>query len=337
MVREIKAKEKTKMNRVARHPLQSYEWGEFRSSERVEILRLGEYESNNLKEVYQISLHQIPKLPWRIGYCPKSNIPSKELMKKIVEIAKEKKVIMVKFEPNIRKGEGETKMKKWRKEYPMIEGEPLFTKYTFWLDLKKSEEDLMAGMKSKTRYNVRLAEKKGVRVVEDNSKTGFEDYWTLMKETTERQEFYAHDRNYHEKMWETMRKSGQAHLFKAVFRDEILAAWMVFKLNKTFYYPYGASSRKHRELMANNLMMWEVIKFGKRESCDLFDMWGSLEPEPNKKDPWYGFHRFKEGYGGELVEFVGSWDLIVNPVLYWGYRGGNKLRWMVLRLKKKLV
>lgn len=324
------------MNGVARHPLQSYEWGEFRSSKTVEVLRLGEYKGNVLKEVYQISLHQIPKTPWKIGYCPKSNIPSKEVTKKIEELVKKKGVVMVKFEPNVKKGEGEVRMKRWKKEFPVVKGEPLFTRYTFWLNLKRSEEELMAGMKSKTRYNVRLAEKRGVRVVEDSSKKGFEDYWRLMEATTKRQEFYAHDKNYHKRMWEMMSKSKQAHLFKAVFKDEVLTAWVLLKLNKILYYPYGASSREHRELMANNLMMWEVIKFGKKEGCELFDMWGSLGPDPDKNDPWYGFHRFKEGYGAELVEFVGSWDLMIKPVLYWFYRGGNKVRWMLLRLKKKI-
>ena len=335
MIREITVKEKKKMNEVARHPLQSYEWGEFRNSDRVEVLRLGKYRGSNLQEVYQISLHQIPKMPWKIGYCPKSSIPGKEVLKKIMEIAKKKRVIMIKFEPNVKGETGKVKLEKWKKEYSIVKGEPLFTKYTFWLDLKKDEEELMAGMKSKTRYNVRLAEKRGVRVVEDSSKKGFEDYWKLMEATTKRQEFYAHDKNYHEKMWEKMSSSGQAHLFKAVFKGEVLTAWILLKLNRTLYYPYGASSREHRELMANNLMMWEVIKFGKKEGCDLFDMWGSLGPDPDKNDPWYGFHRFKEGYGAELVEFVGSWDLVINPALYWIYRSGNKMRWMVLRLKKK--
>ena len=324
------------MNKVARHPLQSYEWGEFRSSKKVEILRLGEYKGDRLEDVYQISLHQIPKTPWKIGYCPKSNIPSKEVVKKIVELVREKGVVMVKFEPNVKKEEGEARMKKWRKEFPIVEGNPLFTRYTFWLNLKKSKEELMAEMKSKTRYNVRLAEKRGVKVIEDSSKKGFEDYWKLMEATTKRQGFYAHDKRYHEKMWEVMSESKQAHLFKAVFEDKVLTAWVLLKLNKVLYYPYGASSREHRELMANNLIMWEVIKFGKKEGCELFDMWGSLGTDPDKNDPWYGFHRFKEGYGAELVEFVGSWDLIIKPVLYWLYRGGNKVRWVLLRLKKKI-
>jgi len=334
VVREIGEKERKEINKVARHPLQSYEWGEMRKSKRVGVVRLGEYEGKKLKEVYQITLHQIPGLPWKIGYCPKSAIPGKEVTEEVKKLAKENGVIMIKFEPNVRVSKGEENLKKWRRESAVVRGEPLFTKYTFWLNLEPSEEELMAGMKSKTRYNVRLAERKGVEIKEDSSDKGFEDYWRLMEETTERQGFYAHDRDYHERVWQMMSKSGQAHLLKAVKGKEVLTCWMILILNGVLYYPYGASSREHRELMANNLMMWEVIRFGKKKNCRLFDMWGSLGPEPDKSDPWYGFHRFKEGYGGELVEFVGSWDLVINPLAYWIYRVGNKLRWVWLRLKK---
>ena len=336
MVREIKKEEIKKMNRVARHPLQSYEWGEFRSSERVGVVRLGEYKKGELTEVYQISLHEVPGLPWKIGYCPKTGVPSKEVMKKVKVLAKKERVVMIKFEPGLRKGEEKEKFRRWRKENRLVKGEPLFTKHTFWLNLEKSEEELLAGMKSKTRYNIRLAKRKGVEIVEDSSDKGFETYWKLMKETTDRQEFYAHGKDYHQKMWQIMSKSGQAHLFKAVFEKEVLTTWVVFKLNETLYYPYGASSRKRREMMASNLMMWEMILFGKREGCKKFDMWGSLGPKASQKDPWYGFHKFKEGYGGDLIEFVGSWDLVISPLFYLLYRGGNKLRWVFLRLKKKL-
>jgi len=67
--------------------------------------------------------------------------------------------------------------------------------------------------------------------------------------------------------------------------------------------------------------------------CKRFDFWGSLGPEPDKTDQWYGFHRFKEGYGGELVEFVGTWDLVVNPLLYSVYKIVDSLRWYILRLR----
>lgn len=84
--------------------------------------------------------------------------------------------------------------------------------------------------------------------------------------------------------------------------------------------------------MANNLMMWEVIRFGKKQGAKLFDLWGSLGPEPDQRDPWYGFHRFKQGYGAELVEFVGSYDLIINKGEYGLYTLAEKLRWILLKM-----
>ena len=83
--------------------------------------------------------------------------------------------------------------------------------------------------------------------------------------------------------------------------------------------------------------MWEGVKWAKKQGCRLFDLWGSLPPEHDPKDSWAGFHRFKEGYGGKLVEFVGTYDLMVDPRLYWLYRAGNDyLRWWFLRLTAKL-
>ncbi len=329
MIREIKEASRKQFDRLATHPLQSWAWGALRESERVGVVRFGEYKEGKLKSGYQITFHKIPKSPWKIGYCPKSPLPSKKVLESLKAEARKRKVLMIKFEPNVREKPGLVE------NLGLVRGRSLFTKNTFWLDLTKSEEELLAGMKSKTRYNVRLAEKKGVKVVEDSSEKGFNEYWKLMEETTNRQAFFAHDKAYHLKMWNEMKKTGQAHLFKAVHEGDTLSCWIVFVLNGVLYYPYGASSRNKRELMANNLLAWEVIKFGKRRKLKVFDMWGSLGSDPDRKDPWYGFHKFKEGYGGELVEFVGSWDLVVNPILYWFYRVGEEVRWVVLRNIKK--
>ena len=86
--------------------------------------------------------------------------------------------------------------------------------------------------------------------------------------------------------------------------------------------------------MASNLMMWEAIKFGKKMGMKKFDMWGALGAEPDSKDPWYGFHRFKQGYGATLTQFIGSYDLVINPTLYQGLQVVDKFRWLYLRLKK---
>ena len=337
MVRLVEKGEREEFDKVAVHPLQIWTWGELRKSSRVEVLRLGEYEGEKLKAGFQVTLHKLPGVNFKIGYCPKSVIPSKEVARVMMNEMKKRRVIMVKFEPNVLLGKEGEKINDLKNEFLLTKGKSLFTKFTFWLDLTKSEEELMKGMKSKTRYNVRLAERKGVKIVEDSTSGGFSDYWKLMEKTIKRQAFYAHDQEYHKKMWEELRKAGKAHLLKAVYGKEVLAAWILFELNKVLYYPYGASSDKYRELMASNLLMWEVIRFGKKKGCGLFDMWGSLGRDPDRRDPWYGFHKFKEGYGAELVEFVGSWDLVINVPLYLWYRVGNGMRWVVLRFKKKFL
>lgn len=88
--------------------------------------------------------------------------------------------------------------------------------------------------------------------------------------------------------------------------------------------------------MASNLIMWEAIKFGKKLNLKYFDMWGALNNPPDEKDPWYGFHKFKEGYGAIHTEFVGSYDLIINPLMYQLYKVADKVRWGLLRIKKSL-
>ncbi len=329
MIKELTEKE---FDKAARHPLQSWAWGEFRKKTGVGLSRLS-FDEGKISDVFQITWHRIPYTNFCIGYCPKSAIPSTKEVEAIKKEAIGRRAVFVKFEPceKINK-ETEKKIAELEKSFNFVRGKPLFTKYTFQLDISKNEEELLKNMHQKTRYNLRLAEKRGVKIVEDNSEQGFEEYWILMEETTKRQGFFAHGKSYHQKMWQTMTKSGLGHLFKAVFEGKTLTAWMVFVLNGTIYYPYGASSNEHREVMASNLMMWEVIRFGKKQGCKLFDMWGSLGPEPEVKDPWYGFHKFKQGYGAELVEFLGSFDLIINPLLYQIYGLTDKLRWAGLKL-----
>lgn len=213
-------------------------------------------------------------------------------------------------------------------------GKSLFTRYSFQLDLTRSEDELLAAMKPKTRYNIRLAEKKGVVVEEDNSSEAFEAFQQLTEETTSRQQFFAHNRRYRQLMWESMKSAGIAKLLVARTTDSrVLAIWVIFLYNGGGYYPYGASSNQKRDLMASNLLAWQALKTAKAAGCHTFDFWGSLGPQPDTADPWYGFHRFKEGYGGELAEFAGTWDLVINPTLYAGFTAVNALRWWWLKRK----
>ena len=137
-------------------------------------------------------------------------------------------------------------------------------------------------------------------------------------------------------MWRALYPSGIAHLLKADYQGKTLACWIVFVFNNVLYYPYGASSREDKKVMASSLIMWEAIRFGKKLGCHTFDLWGSLGPEPNKKDSWYGFHRFKQGYCPKLIEFIGTFDLIIKPRLYKAYSLIDNLRWKYLKLKTML-
>lgn len=354
------------LNAFATHPLQSYEWGEFRQKLGTEVIRKGVIKDGAMSDGFQMTLHPIPYTPWRIGYVPKGKLPTKEDLNELIAIGKEKNCVFIQLEPNvlgIKNNESGIKVLTHNSKFIIQNSfHPLFTKYTFILDLTKSEEELLKAMHPKTRYNIKLAQKHGVEVVEDNSDKAFEKYLRLTWETTTRQKFYAHNEKYHRLMWNTLgisnlkslparpagRPAGRqgqisnlnrltAHLLLAKLTSNsqlVLVTWILFVFHDTLYYPYGASSSLHRETMASNLMMWEAIRFGKKLGLKKFDMWGALGPNPNPNDPWYGFHRFKQGYGPKLVEFAGSYDLVINPMLYEGYKVADRLRWILLRLKK---
>ena len=191
-----------------------------------------------------------------------------------------------------------------------------------------SEEELIKSFHSKTRYNIRYAQRQGAEVVEDNSDKAFKRYLALTKETVERQGFYAHSRKYHELMWKFLSPTGIARLLTAKYQNQIITTWILFIWKDFLYYPYGASTEQHKNVMANNLMMWEAIRLGKRLGLKTFDLWGREEGK--------GFTKFKEGYNPRVVEFLGTWDLVINKRAYTIYRLAEAIRWPLLRLKSKL-
>lgn len=338
-IQNVPAKDRKEFNRLTSHPLQSWEWGEFRQKTGVEVIRLGKYKNNRITETAQFTLHPIPFTSLSVGYLPKGNIPSFEMFKQLITVGKERKCIFIKLEPNVLKKDFRFRISDFR--FPLVYSpHPLFTKYSFHLDLTQSEERLLSDMHPKTRYNIRLAQKHNVHIQEETNDAAFDTYLDLTFETTKRQKFYAHDRKYHYLMWDTLKASHIAHLFTAKYehsgREYTLASWIVFLFGNGLYYPYGSSSHQFRNVMASNLLMWEIIRFGKKNGAKLFDMWGSLGPHPDPSDPWYGFHRFKEGYHPKLVEFVGSFDLVIHPFFYRIYNSLHSLRQLFLTIKSNL-
>ncbi len=315
---------------VEQHICQSPEWGEVKTKVGTPAVRVGGV---------QVTLHDIPLLPFKVGYCPK--VDQKKIdWEQLEAVAKEHKCIFVKIEPIVETGHAPSLQRKLRPS------KPIFATQTILLDLTKSEEELMAGMKSKTRYNVRLAGRKGVVVKKRNDEEGLEVFLKLQRETAERQGFFIHPDDYYRTVWEVLHPKGMAYILVASIEQSSdnhatmqpsshssipLVAWLLLKYKNTFYYPYGGSLTKFRNYMPSNLMMWEAIKLGKELDCKVFDMWGATD---DKNDPWYGFTRFKLGYGGEMVSFPGAYDLVLNPFLYYPFVLADRLRWWVLEFLK---
>jgi lipid II:glycine glycyltransferase (peptidoglycan interpeptide bridge formation enzyme) len=340
LIRPIRQEEKELFNKVVRHPLQSWEWGQFREKTGLEVERIGFFDKGKLVNGIEITFHPIPVIGKTAGYIPKGFMPDEEQLGALTQIGKQHNAVFIKLEPNVDAPVSNQSAHHTIAEYLLKNGcrpgRPLFTKYSFVLNIEKNEDDLFANLSSKTRYNVNLAYKKGVRIYENTSKEGMENYIQILEATTKRQGFYAHTPDYFRKMWEALGNSGMIKIFHAEYEGTILTTWIMFIFNGVLYYPYGASLRIHRDVMANNLMMWEMIKYGKEQGCTTFDMWGSLGPEPDKKHAWYGFHRFKKGYGGVLHETLGTYDLVIDQMMYKPFRVAENIRWKILRLKAKL-
>jgi lipid II:glycine glycyltransferase (peptidoglycan interpeptide bridge formation enzyme) len=342
-IKDITNSERDVYNAVVSHPLQSFEWGEFREKTGVKVIRKGVFEGEKLTAGYQLTIHKIPKTNFTIGYLPKGAMPTKKIIEELKKIGREEKCIFIQVEPNVRQMENG----KWQMENLglCLAAHPLFTKYTFVLDITKTEDEMLQNMHPKGRYNIKVAKKHGVEVVEDNSEKAFEEYWRLTEETTKRQGFYAHTKQYHKHQWEIfahpqmengkwkMENRLTSHIFLAKYEGKILTAMLFFVFHDTLYYPYGASSNEHRNVMHSNLTMWEAIRFGKKLGLKKFDMWGAMGPDPDTKDPWFGFHNFKQKFGPEHVEFIGSYDLVINPIFYQAYKVADKLRWFLLKLR----
>jgi len=299
------------LDKIATHPLQTTYWEEFRKAWGNEVLET---------PWGILTVHKLPFANYKLAIFEKGPEPTSEMLSGLKEIAGKNNIIFVKLEPNCLKSE---KLVKLIESQGALPGKRFFTPTTFWIDLTKSEDELLNSFTGKTRYNIRLAERKGVKVQEDNSDKAFKKYLDLTRETTQRQAFYAHTERYHKLMWKILREAGIAHLLTATYNGEIITTWILFSWKNFLYYPYGASTEKHKEVMANNLMMWEAIKFGKKLGLSTFDLWGREEGK--------GFTKFKEGYNPQVVEFLGTWDLVINKPVYRIYRIAEQIRWKILK------
>ena len=335
--------EKDAYSKVVIHPIQTWDWGEFQESQGHKVYRLGVFEDQKMVSGYMVLFHKIPHTNFSIGTLLRGPAIDKDMIENISKIAQGENAIFVKFEPDDIEKIYDNKYQLIKNKsillnYPGLVSSPkvAFYPHTFLIDLQKKEDDLLAEMSQKTRYNVKVANRYGVVVTHSTKDEDFEIYLKMLFDTTKRQGFYLHSENYHRRQWSILKSTGMAEIFLAKYQGQALAAFMVFKLKDRLFYPYGASLDLHREVMAPTLLMWEAIKYGQSLGLKTFDMWGSLGPDANASEQGFGFHRFKQGYGGNLVQFVGTYDLVISPKLYKLYNLVDKYRWILLRLKASI-
>jgi len=206
---------------------------------------------------------------------------------------------------------------------------PIQPRSTLLIDLTKSEDEIMGGMNQSTRRNIRLAARRGV-VVREGTQDDLATFYSLMQITGERDRFGIHRFDYYRTAFELFVPRGWARLFVAEVREagvEIgpVAAIMVFALGRKAWYLYGASSNEHRERKPNHALQWEAIRWAKSRGCATYDLWGipdedeaTLESKFQDEDRGlWGVYRFKRGFGGRLVHYIGAFDRGYNT---WAYR-----------------
>jgi peptidoglycan pentaglycine glycine transferase (the first glycine) len=186
---------------------------------------------------------------------------------------------------------------------------------TVLIDLDASDQALLGRMKQKTRYNIRLAQRRGVQV-RLGGQQDFPLLYRMYAETSLRDGFVIRPQDYYECVWSTFMQAGMLEPLIAELPGEILAAIMLFHFGKRAWYLYGMSRDLHREKMPNYLLQWDAICRARSAGCQVYDLWGAPEIF-DQSDPLWGVFRFKEGFGGQVARYLGAWDL---PVNRWTYR-----------------
>jgi lipid II:glycine glycyltransferase (peptidoglycan interpeptide bridge formation enzyme) len=196
---------------------------------------------------------------------------------------------------------------------------------TILVDLSATEDDILGRMHQKTRYNIRLAVRKGVTVRPWDDLPAF---GRMMNRTGERNEFGVHLPAYYERAYELFHPRGECEVFVAEYDGQPLAAVMVFARGPRAWYFYGASLNVERQRMPTYLLQWEAMRWAKTKGCLEYDLWGVPDEEEgtledrftDRSDGLWGVYRFKRGFGGRLHRTPGAWDRVYKPFPYFIYR-----------------
>ena len=330
----ISSHEKTWSRLVAQHNghlLQSWAWGRLKS-------RFG-WTPVQLHTEYAAAQVLFRKLPlgYSVAYIPKGplvnwkNSQQCEALLELVDAeARKRKAVFLKIEPDLNEVDDDspptaelfTPATSILTERGFIAADTIQPQSSIIVDISGSEDDILAAMKQKTRYNIRLATKRGV-TTRQGTEADLAIFYSLTQLTAKRDGFGVHASAYYQTAMQLF-DATRCALLLAEFEGEPLAALMAFRQGATAYYFYGASSNAYRKLMPAYLLQWEAMRWAKAQGCTHYDLWGiptankdTLEAEfSSRSDGLWGVYRFKRGFGGQVVHSLGAFDLVYIPWLY---------------------
>ena len=322
---------------------QSLEWSKVKTSWKTEVI-LAEDKNKNIIGSLTVWIRKIP-IFGHIMYAPRGpicDVHNKEVLEQLTEgakeLAKKYKAIVLRIEPDIKSDDIEFKNNMIELGYKIKDDaknfrEEIQPRYVFRLDVKgKTEDEVFKNFHQKTRYNVRLATKKGV-TVKDGTREDLKDFHKIMITTGKRDGFIIRPLEYFEKMYDEL---GQEHMkiLMAYYEGKPISGVIPIIYGNKTWYLYGASSNEHRNLMPNYLLQWEMIKLALQNKSDIYDLRGV----PGIADDSNGLYRFKKGFGAEYTEFIGEVYIPFKPIMYNMYKFSEKafreLRALKLKFKK---
>lgn len=298
---------------------QSWDWGELLVAEGKNILRLVVEEDGQNLLVVQVVLMNLP-FGWKYAFCPKGPIGkniSTETILVLQNYLKKLNIVFLRLEPAENKITG------------LIKIADVNPRATLVLDLQKNEEELLSAMHPKTRYNIRLAQKKNLEIKNEKN---LKIFLELMKKTGSRDNFRLHET----KHYEAILNSALSRQLTVYSEQTPIATAIFVGYGDTFTYLFGASDHEYRQLMAPYLLQWQGIKIGQSEGYKFYDFFG-VAPKTNKegeyefdsKHQYAGVSRFKHGFGGVYHESSGTFDLVINNFKYKLYFYLRKLRRLI--------
>jgi lipid II:glycine glycyltransferase (peptidoglycan interpeptide bridge formation enzyme) len=307
------------------HLLQSWAWGAFKSRHGWTASRLlwADPETDRPRAAASLLTRRPGPLPISVAYVPKGPVLDytntdllNHVLKQLEAAARRKGALFLKIDPDVEPETSEGKevlsclqRRGWRRS-----DEEIQFRNTLLLDLRPSLDDLLMGMKSKWRYNVRLAKRKGV-TVRQGSRDDIPLLYEMYQETAQRGGFVIRPEAYYEDAWGSFMEQDLAQPLIAEVEGQPVAMLIVYRFGERAIYMYGASLSIHRDKMPNNLLQWRAMQWAKDQGCTVYDMWGAPD-ELDKSDPMWGVYRFKKGFGAEFVEHIGAWDY---PIWRAGY------------------